>query len=434
MAIVKPFCGIRYDLSKTGTDLSALACPPYDLISPTWQKQLYQRHPLNFVRIELNQAQEGDNSSSTYDRAGEVWQKWLDEGILKRDEKPCFYLYRQTFTATVGGLDGRYSRIGLVASIHLPTSGEPVVLPHEHTLSAPKEDRYQLSNRLGAFVGQVFLLYTDPHRTVEKATESVLSAEPWARMMDDDSVEHRLYVVEDPWVIGLIEKALSDKTCQIADGHHRWEAAKRIWAGLDPDGKGHHGMLATLVNTEDPGLIVLPIHRIYRGLDGLSPESLRRKLSTRFTVEEFPYAGVDAAEALLSTVASTDHGFVLRWKESQGIWFVHAPKGSFGKFPTHSKEWSELDLAVLQKVIQEDMLGIDPETYADGTHVTAIMDGHLVMDYLDGTPDSQFAILVNPTSVESIEAVARQGELMPQKSTFFHPKIWSGLVSLPFRE
>ncbi|MEK7393809.1 MAG: DUF1015 domain-containing protein, partial [Fibrobacterota bacterium] len=236
MAIVKPFCGIRYDLSKTGTDLSALACPPYDIIPPAWQKQLYQRHPLNFIRVDLNQAEPGDAPKSVYDRSAEIWQRWLTEGILKRDDKPCFYLYRQTFTATVGGLDNRYTRTGLVASVHCTCSEQESVLPHEKTLSAPVEDRYSLATKIGTFTGQVFLLYTDPNRTVEKATESVIEAGPWARFLDDDSVEHCLYVVDDPWTIGLLEKALSDKTCQIADGHHRWETGRRIWSERDPDG------------------------------------------------------------------------------------------------------------------------------------------------------------------------------------------------------
>lgn len=434
MAIVKPFRGIRYDLDKIGTDLSALACPPYDIVPPSWQKQLHQRHPLNFIRVDFALREDGNGPDSVYDRSAEAWDKWLKDGVLKRDAKPCFYLYRQTFTATVGGLDNRYTRTGLVASVHSPAKGDAAVLPHENTLSAPKEDRYRLSTKLGAFTGQVFLLYTDPHRTVEKATESVLDAGPWARFLDDDSVEHSLYTIDDEWTIGLIEKALSDKTCQIADGHHRWETGKRVWSELDPDDTRHHGVLATLVNTEDPGLVVLPIHRIYRGIDGLSPELLKQKLSSRFVVEEFPYAGVDAAEALLATGAKDEHAFVVRWKGSDTVLLARSPRGSFGTFAPYSSQWSGLDLAVLQKIVQEEMLSIDPGTYADGTHVNAIMEGHLVMDYLDGTADSQFAVLVNPTPVDSIEAVARCGDLMPQKSTFFHPKIWSGLVSLPFRE
>lgn len=430
MAIVKPFRGIRFDLEKVGADLSALACPPYDIVPLSWQRQLYQRHPSNFIRVDLNQSEPGDDPDSVYRRAGEIWDKWLSEGALKRDGKPCFYLYRQAFTATVGGLDSRYVRTGLVASVHGGTPEQSRVLPHENTLSAPKEDRYRLSMRLRAFTGQVFLLYTDPHRTVEKATEAILEGEPWARFLDDDSVEHSLWVVEDEWIQGLIEKALSDKTCQIADGHHRWETGKRVWSELDPQGTRHHGILATLVNTQDPGLVVLPIHRIYRGIEGLSAGTLKQKLSSRFAVEEFPYAGVDAAEALLAT-AGPDHAFVVRWKGADTILLAHAPRGSFGTFAPHSPEWSGLDLAVLQRILQEEMLGIDPGTYADGTHVNAIMEGHLVMDYLDGTADSQFAVLVNPTSVEEIAAVAAKGDLMPQKSTFFHPKIWSGLVSLP---
>jgi uncharacterized protein (DUF1015 family) len=429
MAIVKPFRGIRYDLEKAGADLSALACPPYDIIPPSWQKQLHQRHPLNFVRVDLNQPEPNDGPHAVHDRAAEIWKKWRSEGILKQDGKPCFYMYRQTFTATVGGLDGRYTRTGLVASVHSDAS----VVPHEKTMAALVEDRYQLTRRLDAFVGPVFLLYTDPQRLVEKATQALLEGEPWTRFLDEDSVEHCLYTVDDPWTIGLIEKALAEKTCQIADGHHRWESAKRIWSERDPDGNRHHGVLATLVNTEDPGLVVLPIHRIYRGIAGLDPALLRQKLAGRFTVEEFPYAGVDAAEALLATTTDDSHAFVVRWKNADTVLLAHAPRGSFGTFAPHTKEWSELDLAVLQRVLQEDLLGIDPDTYSDATHVSAILEAHLVMDYLDGTPDSQFAVLVNPTSVASIESVARSGELMPQKSTLFHPKIWSGLVSLPIQ-
>ncbi len=427
MATVKPFRGIRDDLAKTGADLSALACPPYDIMTPAWQKQLHQRHPLNFVRVDLALSEDGDAPGAVHDRAQATWNKWLAEGVLRQDDKPCFYLYRQTFTATVGGLDSRYARTGLVASVHADGS----VLPHENTLDAPKEDRYQLTRRLDAMVGQVFLLYTDPLRQVEKATQAILESEPWARFLDDDSVEHCLYTIEDPWTIGLIEKALSDKDCHIADGHHRWATGQRIWAERDPEGKTHHGVLATLVNTEDPGLVVLPIHRIYRDIAGLDADALRQKLSQRFTVEEFPYAGVDAAEALLASVQAESHAFAIRWRGGESILLAHAPRRSFGTFAPRSPEWSELDLAVLQRVVQEEILGIDPQTYADGIHVTAIMEGHLVMDYLDVTPDGQFAVLVNPTPVEAIEAVARRGDLMPQKSTYFHPKIWSGLVSLP---
>lgn len=420
MAIVRPFRGIRYDLEKIGTDLSALACPPYDLIPPARQKQLYQRHPNNFVRIDLNQPQEGDSQGAHHDRSAEIWKRWLAEGVLRQDDTPCFYLYRQTFTATVGGVDDRYSRTGLIASVHSDDS----VLPHECTSDSLADDRYQLAKRLDAFVGQAFLLYTDPSRTVEKTTETLLQGKPWSRMLDDDSVEHCLFVVDDPWMIGLIEKTLSDKNCLIADGHHRWEGGKRLWAERDPDGSHHHGMLATLVNTEAPGLVALPIHRLYRRIESFDALALRRKLETRFTVEEFPYAGVDAAEALLASANDADHAFVIRWKDADSILLAHAPRGAFGRFGGLSRERSELDLEVLRRVVQEELLGIDD------TQAMSILDGHLVMDYLDGT-EAQFAILSNPTPVEAIEAVALRGELLPQKSTLFRPLPWSGMVSLP---
>lgn len=433
MAIVKPFHGVRYDLSKTGGDLGPLVSPPYDVIRPARQRALYDRHPANFVRIDFAEPHADDvpGQRDVYTRAAATWNDWLAKGILKRDDKPCFYLYRQTFKATLGGLDRTFSRTGLVASVHAEAPGTKYVLPHEQTFSGPKEDRYKLTVATQAFLGQVFLLYQDPQSVVEKATAKVLAAGPWARLTDDDGVEHALYVVDDPAATGAIEQMLADKVCVIADGHHRYETGHRVWGEIDPGGRRHHGVLATLVNTEDPGLVVLPIHRIYQHLPGLSLAHLERKLAARFEITRVAYTGVEAAEALLAPLAQGHHAFAVRWKGAGDLLLLKARRGAFGRFAPYSEDWSQLDVSVLQRVVQEELLGIDPATYAAGTHVVPIKEGPLVMELLDKTPDYQFAALLNPTPVESLPAVTRHGERMPQKSTFFHPKMWSGLVSLP---
>jgi uncharacterized protein (DUF1015 family) len=431
MAIVKAFRGVRYDLYRTGAELGQLACPPYDVMSPARQRAFHERHPENFVHVDfgLPEGNEAPGGTDIYARAAALWSQWLVSGILKEDGSPRFYLYRQNFAATVGGVDARFSRLGLVASVHAEEFGGHV-LPHERTLAEPKEDRFRLAMSTRAQLGQVFFLYDDPEGVVEAQASAALAVEPLASFLDDESVEHLLWELTDADAIARIEAMFLDKDCLIADGHHRYETSLRIWKELDPGGRCHHGTLATLVNRCDPGLVVRPIHRIYRGIPGLTWEGLRAALARRFSVEIVPWVGVDAAESWLAAEKACHHAFLLRWKASDEALLLKAPRGSFGTFAGHGVPWSDLDLAVLQQVLQEEILGIDPATYPAGTHVIPVHEPHLVPELLDRVPENQFAVLVNPTSVEEIAAVARSGERMPQKSTYFHPKIWSGLVSL----
>lgn len=428
MAIVKPFSGVRYDLSKVGGDLGQVACPPYDIIHPNRQRAFHEKHPRNFIHLDFGLPTDADGSD-IYTRARDLWQQWLQEGVLSSDGTPRYYLYRQTFTATVGGEDACYLRTALVASVYAESFGGSI-LPHERTLAEPKEDRYRLTMATRAQLGQVFFLYDDPSRVVERASATVLQGAPLAQFLDDESVGHALYELTDPSALAVIEAMFRDKDCLIADGHHRYETSLRVWEELDPGRTRHHHTLASLVNICDPGLVVLPIHRIYRGIANLSQAQLRAKLEARFSLEVFPWAGPEAAEGWLAAEQSTHHAFVLRWKGADEIWFLKAPRGAFGLLSGHSREWSNLDLAVLQEVIQQEVLGIDPATYPAGTHVLPVKEAHLVPELLDRVAENQFAVMVNPTTVAEIESVARKGERMPQKSTFFHPKIWSGLVSL----
>ncbi|MEN9353311.1 MAG: hypothetical protein RL318_636 [Fibrobacterota bacterium] len=434
MAMVKPFQGVRYDTAKAGGDLGQLVCPPYDIIASARQKAFHEKHPKNFIQLDFGLTKDDDvpGQDDTYTRAAATWQEWLYKGILRTDDTPRYYLYRQTFAATVGGVDSRYVRTGIVASVHAEDFGGAIV-PHEHTLAEPKEDRYRLTMATGAELGQVFFLYDDPEKIVETHSETVLAGPALARFLDDQSVEHSLYELTDPAALAAIESMFASQSLLIADGHHRYETSLRVWSELDPDGMAHRATLATLVNRCDPGLVVQPIHRIYRGLDTLTFAQLHEKLKVRFETEIFPWAGAEAAEGWLAMEAPTHHAFLVRWKNSPECLLVRAPRGTLGTFAGHTPEWSRLDLSILQTLVQEEILGIDPATYPAGTHVIPVVEGHLLADLLDHTPENQFFVMVNPTSVEEIEAVGRAGERMPQKSTFFHPKIWSGLVALNLR-
>lgn len=430
MAIVKPFQGVRYDTAKAGGDLGQLSCPPYDIIAPARQKAFHEKHPRNFIHLDFGLEQDGDEPGATrYARAASLWQEWLENGILVQDGTPRYYLYRHTFAATVGGIDSRYVRTGIAASVHAEDFGG-AILPHEYTLAEPKEDRYRLTMAAHAQLGQVFFLYDDPEQVVEAHTRALLESAPLARFLDDESVEHSLWELTDPQALAAIEAMFADKSLLIADGHHRYETSLRVWSELDPDRTAHRATLATLVNRCDPGLVVQPIHRIYRGLEGITFATLHERLARRFECEIFPWAGSEAAEGWLAMEAPTHHAFLLRWKSSPECLLFRAPRGTLGTFPGHTASWSHLDLAILQTLLQEEILGIDPATYPAGTHVIPVVEGHLLAGMLDRTEANQFSVMVNPTSIEEIEAVARDGERMPQKSTFFHPKIWSGLVSL----
>lgn len=431
MAIVKPFQGVRYDAHQVGAELGQLACPPYDIIAAARQRGFHEKHPANFIHVDFDMARESDvpGQEDVYTRPARIWKEWRAKGFLVTDPTPRFYLYRQAFAATVGGIDSRYVRTGIVASVHAEAFGGSI-LPHEFTLAEPKEDRYQLTMALRAMPGQVFFLYDDPEQVVETHTRALLATPPMERFLDDESVEHSLWALTDPAALTAIEAMFDDKELLIADGHHRYETSLRVWDELDPGMTRHHATLATLVNRKDPGLVVQPIHRIYRGLSKASFPEVHQRLAERFECEIFPWAGSEAAEGWLAMEAETHHAFLLRWKGSSECLMVRAPLGSLGCFHGRTEAWSRLDLAILQTILQEEILGIDPATYPAGTHVIPVVEGHQLAERLDGTPENQFFAMVNPTSIESIEAVARAGERMPQKSTFFHPKIWSGLVSL----
>jgi len=424
MAKIYPFRGIRYNLSAVG-DLSRVVTQPYDRIGPKEEAEYLRRSPYNFVRLIGTKTPPKDEAE--YTRRAELFREWLSKGILTRDEKPGFYLYRVHFTH-----DGKsYERLGFVALLDLR---ESQVKKHERTLRGPKEDRLKLFRATEAHLEHIFLLYRDPKR---QATQALLSAvegrAPDMHAYDDFGNVHEMWHVSDPAAITAVREALAPLPVYIADGHHRFETAgifmeecfQKGWKPIGPE--SFTSIPVTLVNVAEPGCVIRPTPRVIHGLPNFSLPDFLARVKGDFAVEELPDFN-SARERLAQALSRKEKVFVAY---SQGKFFaLRLKKDPEEVVPgDHAPAWKRLDVAILHKAILEKILGIDEETLARGTHVEYTHTAEEAVALMD-EGKGQITFLLNPTQVEDVLAVADAGEPMPQKSTDFYPKLLSGLVAM----
>lgn len=403
MATVRPFRGMRFDTNRVGSDLSSVVCPAAEAIPPARRKTLHDRHPFNFCRLvaPLSQVELSPRAQGA---------AWLSEGILVRDPAVSFYLVRQTFTATVGGVDDRFTRLGLVAELEYdPLSDSSVLTP----FSDPQTSMGSLSDGEGTrFLLEPALIgYSDPHQTLGPLLAQSLLQPPLARVLDDESVEHTLHAIVDETTVEAIQAFFRSRSLLVLDGGG-WSSASR--------------RLGVLVETSDPGLFSSPVHRVYRGPRNVDPAKLESLLSPRFRVEHLPWAGGDAASALLASSAEGHHSFVLRWKDAEEVLLIQAPHGSFPMVSGAADGSVPLDSVVLDQVVEEAVRSLNRET-----STLSVRDAHDTMEVLDRLEDGRFAVLSNPCPIPTLEAVAATGGQIPAQSVLFLPRLCCGLVSLP---
>jgi len=424
MAKVYAFRGIRYN-PKVVPDLSLVVTQPYDRIGEKEEAEYLRRSPYNFVRLIGTKIPPKDDSE--YERRAELFRAWLSQGVLIRDEKPGFYLYRVRFTH-----DGRqYERLGFVALLDLR---ESEVRKHERTLRGPKEDRLKLFRATEAHLEHIFLLYRDPKR---RATEALLSAakgrEPDMRARDDFGNTHEMWHISDPKAIEAVQEALAPIPVYIADGHHRFETAgifmeecfKKGWKPLGPE--SFTSIPVTLVNVAEEGCVIRPTPRVIHGLPNFSLSRFLSQVREDFALEELPNFFA-AKEFLSAGLARREKVFVAyAGGKFYGLRLLKDPEKVVPG--EHAAAWKRLDVAILHKAILEKLLGIDEETLARGTNVEYTHTAEEAVKLMD-EGKGQIAFLLNPTQVEDVLAVADAGEPMPQKSTDFYPKLLSGLVAM----
>jgi uncharacterized protein (DUF1015 family) len=424
VAEVRPFRALRY---APGLDLPNLICPPFDTISPQQQRLLHGRSDYNAVRIEL--AEDGEER---YRAAARTLAEWLSSGVLRRDERAAFYLYRQTFSR--GGTPR--TRTILFARLRLTPWDKGEVLPHEQTFGGPKEDRLKLLRATRLNTSPVYLLYRDPGRLAAPLLDqTAAAAPPQAEFSSGDGQEHALWVLDEPLLAERIQRALSPQTLYVADGHHRYETALAYrdevrdgaedWTGDEPE----NFVLAALTAADDPGLLVLPIHRVTRAPAPL--ENALRRLEEVFHVR--PVRSLEEACSALGEAGGSLSVFALAAAERPELLVltprsVHAgdrfmPEG-------RSQAWRSLDYAIANHVILQYGLALEEEQMQDYSSVWFTEDAAEAVEQVR-SGRARYAILMNPVPVGRVLAIADSGERMPQKSTFFYPKVPAGLVFSP---
>jgi len=433
MPEIEAFRGLRYDLGHVGS-LSDVVAPPYDVIGPEFQDQLYKRHPANVIRLELNRAEPGDTEESRYARAAQFLRNWRSEGVLVNDPDPALYVYHQEFNH--GGR--QLTRRGFMARVRLTRFGEGEIYPHEETMSGPKQDRLLLTTACKANLSQVFGLYPDPDERTQALLERAIAGAPAREATDHLGVVHRIWPVSDVSVISAVSGQMTAKPIFIADGHHRYETAcnyrDQVAAGgkLPPSHPANF-VLMMCVGMSDEGMIVLPTHRLFRGLPPMTSGQLAAKLGDCFTTR-IVGPGIDRAAAVWEEIEMEgDQGTLGLFTAADKTW-TQATIAEPGRerlaqvAAEHSPAWRELGVSLLHRLVVDTLLATPDLPKPRYVHLVEEVVESLSMD---STGEFPLAALVMPATIEHIETISKLGERMPAKSTYFYPKLLSGLVINP---
>ncbi|MBA4065355.1 MAG: DUF1015 domain-containing protein [Isosphaera sp.] len=427
MADIRAFRGFRYDLGRVGS-LSDVVAPPYDVVDPALQQKLYAASPYNAIRLELTKDEPGDaEAADKYTRAAATLREWVAADVLRQDTARALYVYEQEFEAE----GTTYTRRGFFARVRLEPFGQGKVYPHEQTMSGPKEDRLRLYRATGFNLSPVFGLYPDPDGQVARVLDPFTLKSPPVVATDHLGVTNRLWVVTDTQAVSAVTGLMGPKPVYIADGHHRYETGvkyleERRAAGDVPDDEAAANFtLMMLVGMTDPGLVILPTHRLISGLESVSAAELEKALAPAFDIVErcgrdakaaWDHVQMDGSQAVLGFCPVED-----------GTWVVAKLRDAAAMeklAPEHSPDWRGLGVSVLHRLVIDTLL----RQHLGGTPVCRYV--HLVREVADAVAarGCQVATLVPPATMGHVERIAGHGEKMPPKSTYFYPKLLTGMV------
>ena len=429
MAEIRSFHALRFDSSRV--KLADVLTQPYDKITPAMQEAYYRRSPHNLVRFELGKHAPGDDDSSNlYTRAAEFLRQEQQAGIVRRESTASYYAYVQKFAHPLHPAE-TIARTGLIALCRIYDYQEKVVFRHEQTLAKPRADRVNLLRSTRTHAGQLFMIYEDPAKEAENLVCGAIAGRGADEaVVDEFGVENLLWRIEDPARIRQITAAMADKRLLIADGHHRYETAQeyrdacRAAGSRDPNA-AHEFVMMTLVNMASPGLLVLPTHRVVRGVEGFEAGKLRRGLEEFCEVKTSTSADADALPAELAKLGRERTAFAVVTRE--GTLLAQAkPEQVDRLLKDFSPLERRLDVVVLHEAILRGILGISAEAVREQKNVRYFRSAAEAVQEVGGGADATF--LLNPVSVSSMRDLCYAGRVMPQKSTDFYPKLLSGLT------
>ncbi len=422
MAVIKPFKGMRYN-TKVAGEISKLCCPPYDIISEQQRLAYIDENEYNVIRLEL--PKEGENP---YAQASDILNLWRDKGVLIHEDKPAIYIYEEEFTA----YNQRKSIKGIIARVQLEEFSKGIILPHEFTLSKAKEDRLNLMKATNCNFSQIYALYMDTEHTTLKTIDEQSDCTSALEFTDDDNITHRLWIVTDEEIIAKLVSDFADRKLYIADGHHRYETALNYRNycrenGIAKEGDNQDFQMIYLVDMEHPGLVVFPTHRLVRNLSDFDKENVLTACAEYFEITKFE--STDNMEETLAeqyNAGKKAFGFYC----GNGEWYMLVLKSldvMNEMLPELSKASQQLDVSVLHTLVLEKIFGIDKENMANQINLTYTKFFEEAISTVD-SGEFQCSFVLNPTRVTEIRDVAAEGEKMPQKSTYFYPKMITGMV------
>ena len=437
MAKVLPFRGVLYNPDVVG-DLGDVVAPPYDVISESERRAFEERHSHNIVRLILSQGRPEDNESNNkYTRAAACFRKWQDEGALVRDQTPAMYLTVMDYMN--GGV--RRRRLGLIVRIELEDFGQGNIIPHEKTFSATKADRFKLMEACRTNFSPIFSVFSDQRGMVFESVRSWIdTAEPDFDFMDTQACRHRLWRITAREVHEEIARKLADKPLYIADGHHRYETAlnyRDAMASRTGGSSGRSGadyVMMYLSSMQDPGLIIRPVHRMLSWIPAHALDDFVKEAKTYFHVEMFKASGEDdsdTGETLWAKVSAGAErraiGVVIRGHG--GVYVLTVRQGVMerlfsGEIPAPLRR---LDVTIVTKLVFQKILGLTDDELDDENRILYTSRIEKALEAV-GAGQRQVALIINPTRLSDVEAVSNARLIMPRKSTYFFPKVLSGLV------
>jgi uncharacterized protein (DUF1015 family) len=443
MAHIVPFRALRYDAQRVS--LSSVITQPYDKITPQMQEDYYAASPYNLVRLILGKRESADDEKhNVYTRAASFFRDWRRQGVFLQDPQPSIYAYSQRFT--VPGTSKRGERRGFIALGRLEDYSADVVYRHEQTLSKPKADRLDLLRSTRTHFGQIFMLYSDSGEI-----DALLSqdAPPTTELTDEYGVLNRIWRVSDPALVDLVRGKMRDKKLIIADGHHRYETALNyrnerralatqvvgaprertgnvIVRAVEEEDAPYELVMMTFVNMNSPGLVILPTHRVVHGLPSFAPESFLSAARGYFNVEEVDPT-IDASRATAILREAGHVGTTLIAATAARVFLLHHPKAPPSMFPGLSIRQQSLDVVQLHKVVLEGVLALSEESIRNQQNLSYVRDAAEALGSVR-SGKANVAFLMNPCRMEQVRDIAFAGEVLPQKSTDFFPKLLSGLT------
>jgi len=425
MAEIIPFRASRFDPAAAG-ELGKLIAPPYDVITVPMRDALIHASQYNVARITRA---DRDPTDTPYKATALLWKSWHEQAIVRHDRRAAIYVYEQLFE-----LSGRkFSRTGMIALARLEDLGDGI-LPHEQTLSGPRSDRLDLLRATKTHFGLVFALYPDPENYADALLDQAKTARPLVQTVNRDNQLHRLWAITDPAPIARVQEIMRHKRLLIADGHHRYETAL-AFRDENPDWKPANYRMMAFVNTANVGLVVLPTHRLVKGLVNFDRAHFLSRLRKDFEIRPYPGHSRPVRAAVISAIREHQrrgkHAFGLILDGGKHYVVLLRSIRAMDDVPDRCEAWRKLDVAILHHLVLEGALGITADQVEKEAHIEYVQDFPQAINEAAErvrTSDAQACFLLNPTRISEVLEVAQNGERLPQKSTFFYPKVYSGLV------